>query len=124
MNNVNRLTTALVAVALTACSGGDPELPPAAAAGHQAAIDAGCTACHGTEGQGGVGPAWVGLMGSQVELEDGSTVVADIEYLRRSISDPQADIVAGYTTKMPANTLSDAQVDSIIAYIDHLGSGE
>lgn len=124
MKNVNRPAIALIAVVLAACGGGEPDLPPAAAKGRQVAIDGGCTACHGADGQGGVGPAWAGLMGSQVELEGGSTVVADIEYLRRSISDPQADIVAGYTTRMPDNTLSDAQVDSIIAYIDHLGSGE
>jgi cytochrome c oxidase subunit 2 len=108
------------ALALAACGGGGSDLSPAAAEGLEVARDGGCTACHGTEGQGGVGPAWQGLMGSQVELEDGSTVTVDPEYIRRSIQQPQADVVAGYTTQMPENDLSPSQIDAIIAYIDEL----
>jgi cytochrome c1 len=108
------------ALLLAGCGGGDPDLSPAAAEGLEVARDGGCTACHGTNGQGGVGPAWEGLMGSQVELEDGSTVTVDPEYIRKSIEDPQADVVAGYTTKMPENELTSAQIDSVIAYIDEL----
>ncbi len=111
-----------VALMLTACGGGDSDLSPAAAEGLQVARDGGCTACHGTEGQGGVGPAWQGLMGSEVELEDGSTITVDTAYLRKSIEQPQADVVAGYTTQMPENDLSPAQIDSVITYIEELSS--
>ena len=65
----------------------------------------------------GAGPSWVGLAGSTVELDDGSTPVADEAYLRRSISEPQAQRVAGYTIAMPENGLSEDEVDAIVAYI-------
>jgi cytochrome c oxidase subunit II len=124
MTSMNRrlCTAALCAVVLTACGGGDDvvELSPAAVEGREIARDQGCAACHGIDGQGGVGPAWVGLAGSAVELEDGSVVPADTDYLRRSITDPAADLVAGYTTKMPENALTDAQVDAVVAYIEEL----
>ena len=108
------------ALVLAGCGGGGADLSPAAAEGLEVARNSGCTACHGTEGQGGVGPAWQGLMGSQVELDDGSTITADPDYIRRSIQDPQADVVAGYTTKMPKNELTSGQIDSIVAYIEAL----
>jgi cytochrome c oxidase subunit II len=78
-----------------------------------------CLNCHSIDGREMVGPTWQGLYGSTVELEDGSTVVADEEYLRESILDPGAKIVKGYPPVMPSydGTLTDEQVDSIIAYI-------
>ena len=113
------MSLVLVSVLLAACSGGQ-DLSPAAAEGLEVARSAGCTACHGTEGQGGVGPAWQGLMGSEVELEDGSTVVADRDYLVKAIQDPEAHVVAGYPTTMPQNELSTEQIDAVIVYIDEL----
>jgi cytochrome c oxidase subunit 2 len=81
----------------------------------------GCASCHGTDGQGGAGPKWVGLAGSDVTLEDGIVVVADDDYLRRAVVDPSAEIVAGYTLKMPENSLGDDEVADVIAYIHDLG---
>ncbi len=69
-----------------------------------------------------MGPEWLDLAGSEVELEDGSVVVADEAYLRRSIQEPGAEIVAGYTTRMPQNSLSDEQIDAVVAYISELAS--
>jgi cytochrome c oxidase subunit II len=123
MNGMNRnvIAIALCALLLSSCGGEETvELSPAAVEGRQIAGDLGCAACHGVDGQGGVGPAWVGLAGSEVELADGSVVLADTEYLRRSITDPDADLVAGYTTRMPENALTDAQVDAVVAYIEEL----
>jgi cytochrome c oxidase subunit II len=123
MNGMNRnvIAIALCALLLSSCGGEETvELSPAAVEGRQIAGDLGCAACHGVDGQGGVGPAWVGLAGSEVELADGSVVLADTEYLRRSITDPDADLVAGYTTRMPENALTDAQVDAVVAYIQEL----
>lgn len=107
---------------VAACGSAEPdrELSPAAAAGREVALAEGCAACHGDNGEGGVGPAWIGLAGSNVELEEGGTVIADADYLRRSIRDPQADVVAGTTVKMPVTELSDVQVDDLIAYIEEL----
>ncbi len=107
---------------LGACgsSEADRELSAAAAAGREVALDKGCAACHGDNGEGSIGPPWIGLAGSTVDLEGGGAVVADADYLRRSIVDPQADIVAGMTVKMPVTELSEAQVDNLIAYIEEL----
>jgi cytochrome c oxidase subunit 2 len=77
-------------------------------------------ACHGNNGEGGIGPAWIGLAGSEVALEDGSTVIADAEYLRRSIVDPDSQIVAGYTIRMPKTELTESEVAALVAYIEEL----
>ncbi len=105
---------------LGACGAGDPDLPPAAAEGRQVARDNGCAACHGRNGEGGVGPAWQGLMGSEVELDDGTTVTADRDYLVRSITDPGADIVADYKVRMPDNDLTTTEIDAVIAYLEEI----
>jgi cytochrome c oxidase subunit 2 len=107
---------------LAGCGAAEPDrdLSPQAAAGREVALDKGCAACHGSNGEGGVGPPWIGLAGSTVELEGGGTVVADAGYLRRSIVDPEAEVVAGWTVKMPVTELSDDEVNALIAYIQEL----
>ena len=92
-----------------------------APAGEALAREAGCASCHGGSFQGGIGPGWVGLAGSDVELSDGSVVVADDGYLFESIRDPGAKLVAGFSVQMPRNTLSDAEIDEIVAFIRSLG---
>ena len=80
---------------------------------------AGCQACHAQEQ---MAPSLLGLAGSTVTLQDGKTVTADDAYLRESIVDPNAKVVAGYPPRMPSyrDQLSDAQIDQIIAYIKSL----
>lgn len=80
----------------------------------------GCQGCHGGDGSGGIGPALAGIAGTERELVDGSVVIADTEYLRRSITDPDAEITAGYSVRMPSNNLDDDQVDALVAYIESL----
>ena len=63
-----------------------------------------------------------GLFGSSVELADGSTVIADREYLIESIKDPAAKQVAGYRLPMPTNRLTDDEIDQVIAYIEALAT--
>lgn len=114
-----------LAAATTACSGSDggetaPSLSPAAAEGRQIAEDRGCLACHGNAGEGGIGPAWVGLIGSERTFDDGSTVVADEAYIRESITDPGARQVEGFQLQMPPNTLTDAEITSVLAYLEAL----
>jgi len=99
----------------------DPALSAAATAGREVAISNGCTACHGNNGEGGVGPAWVGLYGSEVNLDGGTTVAADEAYLRRAIVDPEAQVATGFTVSMPKVNLSDDEVDAVIDYIEELG---
>lgn len=91
--------------------------------GETIAREDGCNACHSVDGSDSIGPTWEALAGSEVELEDGTPVVADSEYLRRSIIDPNAQIRAGYRAIMPERRLEDAEVDALVAYIEWLGAG-
>lgn len=123
-----RLLAAVLVVApvglFAACSGGEessgPPLTGPAAEGQQLFKSNGCAACHSVDGSKGVGPTMQGLAGSQVALEDGTTVTADDAYLRESILEPSAKRVAGYSAAMPARDLSPAEVDALVAYIDAL----
>jgi cytochrome c oxidase subunit 2 len=80
-------------------SGGAGELS-LAARGQRAFQDLACHTCHMADASGR-GPSLDRLFGSQVKLADGSTVVADEAYLRESILNPQAKLVAGYQPLMP-----------------------
>jgi len=105
-----------------ACGGSSrAELSVEGESGRRIANTSGCASCHGADGSGGVGPKFIGLYGSQVTLTDGSTVVADDAYLRRSITDPEAELVAGYALKMPVTDLSDDEIEDLLAYIRELG---
>ena len=116
--------TLLIGFGMVACGGGDGSgLSEQAQRGRDTSNSNGCASCHGAQGQGGVGPSWVDLAGSNVELKDGdgtTTVVADDAYLLRSILEPGAEEVAGYTLKMPTNGLSEADAADVVAYINEL----
>ncbi|NMW23845.1 c-type cytochrome, partial [Rhodanobacter denitrificans] len=91
--------------------------------GAQLVKDTGCVACHATDEKRLVGPGWGGLYNSKVSLADGSTITADDAYLRESIRQPNAKIVAGYPTSvMPAydTLLKDDEVNAIVAYLHTL----
>lgn len=108
---------------LTACGSGasaDHDLSPVAAEGRDLVRTKGCAACHGSSGDGGVGPEFTGLFGSEVLLQGGETIIADRAYLTESITDPSASIVEGYNLPMPTNSLSEDEVDAVIAYIEAL----
>ena len=92
-----------------------------AAEGRQLAAQHFCGDCHSVDGSKRAGPTWKGLWNSTVELSDGRQVVADADYLRRAITDPQADVVKGATTTMPHYDLTTEQVDALVAYIQTLG---
>lgn len=112
------LGVAAALFAVTACGGNPPlELSPIAAEGRQIANASGCASCHGKNGQGVTAPSWQGLYNEPVPLADGTTVIADEEYLYNSITDPQGQIVRDYTLKMPRNALDDDQIELVIAYI-------
>lgn len=83
----------------------------------------GCAGCHRPEG-GGPGPSLVGIFGEPVELESGETVTADESYIRRSIIDPNAQIVAGFQPIMPTyeGQVSEEQILQLIAYIESLSA--
>ena len=81
----------------------------------------GCAACHSTNGAEGIGPTWFNLYNHEVELSDGSVVIADEQYLAESIKLPQAKIVAGFETQlMPTYGFTDEDIANIVAYIKTL----
>jgi cytochrome c oxidase subunit 2 len=114
--------TAAVAfvIGLSSCGDGTSNLSEVAQRGKDTALSNGCASCHGVEGQGGVGPTWIDLAGSDRELQDGTTVVADDAYLVRSILEPRVEEVVGYTIAMPANGMTEAQAADVVAYIKEL----
>jgi len=86
----------------------------------------GCSTCHKLDGGKGLGPNLTGVYNSEVALESGGTVLADEEYLRESITNPQTRIVAGYPEIMPTyqGQLSPEELLTLVDYLKSLGSGE
>ncbi|MFK7884279.1 MAG: cytochrome c oxidase subunit II [Phycisphaerales bacterium] len=78
-----------------------------------------CAVCHSVDGSPGTGPSWLDVYGSEGQMNDGSVVLKDDNYLRESILVPGAKIVAGYAGNMPSfqGQLKDEQLDWIIAYM-------
>jgi cytochrome c oxidase subunit 2 len=91
-------------------------------AGEQLYQSLGCASCHGARGEGGRGPGIVGLFGRQVTLSNGQTITADEGYIRESIENPQAKIVAGFSPIMPTfqGQVTPEQLIQIISYIKSL----
>ena len=117
------LALAAGSVAFLSSCGGDsgPSLSAEAETGRSIYRANGCASCHGPNGQGGVGPALEGIWGTEIELEDGTTVVADAAYIATSIREPRAQIVKGYSLPMPTNNLTDDEIDSVIDFIEAIG---
>ncbi len=93
-----------------------------ASSGQKLFQDLACNTCHKSDGQGR-GPKLDGLFGSQVQLQDGQKVVADESYVRESILNPKAKIVAGFQAIMPTfqGLVSEEQLLQLIAYVRSLG---
>jgi len=102
-------------------SGNSSKVSPVAA-GQQLFQSLGCVSCHGTAGEGGRGPTLAGVFGSQVFLADGKAVKADEAYIRESIVNPQAKLVAGFGPIMPTfqGQVSEEQLLQILAFIKSL----
>jgi cytochrome c oxidase subunit II len=63
-----------------------------------------------------------GLFGKQVTLASGQTVAADESYIRESILNPQAKVVAGFQPVMPTfqGQISEQGLLELVAYIKTL----
>jgi cytochrome c oxidase subunit 2 len=96
-----------------------------AAGGRKLFQDLGCATCHRNDAQARC-PDLTGLFGRAVTLADGSTVVADESYLRESILDPGAKLVAGYQSIMPTyqGLVGEDGILDLIAYIRSLQQAE
>jgi cytochrome c oxidase subunit II len=94
-----------------------------AQAGEQLYTQFGCGTCH-EQVSGARGPSLHGLYNRSVELMTGETVTADDTYLRRSILEPSAELVAGYAPLMPTyrGQVGEEDILKIIAYIKSLSA--
>ena len=93
------------------------------AAGAKLFQDLACNTCHlaNTQGRGAV---LIGVYGKPVQLEGGGTVIADDAYIRESIMNPQAKVVAGFEPIMPTfqGQVTEEQLLQLIAYVRSLGA--
>jgi cytochrome c oxidase subunit II len=82
-----------------------------------------CNTCHRGDAQGR-GPRLEGLFGRPVSLADGSTVVANADYVRESIVSPSAKVAAGYQPIMPTfqGLVTEEGLMQLVAYIQSLQS--
>ncbi|HWZ90360.1 MAG TPA: SCO family protein [Polyangiaceae bacterium] len=79
----------------------------------------GCAGCH-DDAQ--LAPPLAGLLGTRVMTERGGSVVVDDDYVRESITDPAAKVVAGYPSSMQsyAPLLTGAELDALVGYVHSL----
>lgn len=80
-----------------------------------------CNACHVvTPGAPGtVGPNLANVAGYPQPIQGAQPIVADLEYLRESLREPQAHIVEGFgAASMPSfAALGELKIDALVAYI-------
>lgn len=111
-------TTAVVAVV-------DPEASPAEQ-GFEVLRRNGCNACHSMDGSKLVGPSYLGGWGNTRIVQTGREkreIVVDEAYIRRSIYDPNADVVDGYNQGLMLSyegMVSEEEVTLIIEYLKAL----
>lgn len=91
------------------------------ATGQKLFQELGCATCHRFDTQGR-GPNLQGVYGKPVLLDDGRTLPADDNYVRESILQPGAKVVAGFKPIMPAfqGIISEEQLLSLVAYVKSL----
>jgi cytochrome c oxidase subunit II len=90
-------------------------------AGEKLFVEKACATCHLPDGKGRA-PSMNGVYNNKVLLADGSTVVADDAYIRESILQPNAKVVAGFQPVMPTfqGQLTEEQILALTAYIKSL----
>jgi cytochrome c oxidase subunit 2 len=98
---------------------GGPQTANMAEGGEQLFTDLACITCHRDQGRG---PLLRNLFGTTVQLANGGTATADENYLRESILNPQAKVVAGYQPLMPTfqGLVTEEQLNQLIAYVKSL----
>ncbi|MCB0342192.1 MAG: cytochrome c oxidase subunit II [Pseudobdellovibrionaceae bacterium] len=82
-----------------------------------------CSACHNVSAERKVGPGFAGVFGSERKFADGSATVANENYIRESVLNPNGKVVEGYPAGvMPtfAGQIEENELVGIIEYIKSL----
>jgi len=84
-----------------------------------------CNTCH-TNDATGRGPVLIGVFGKAVTLSNDAMVIADENYIRESILNPQAKIVKGFTGIMPTfqGQVNEDDLLKLVAYVRSLGAAK
>jgi cytochrome c oxidase subunit 2 len=99
---------------------------PAAKSGAKEILNSnGCLGCHSLDGSKRVGPSYKGMFNRTVKVKVNDTVkeiIADEAYLKRSILEPNKEIVDGYPGIMSSykGVVSDEEISSLIEYFKGL----
>ena len=74
---------------------------------------------HTLDGSKGEGPSFKGIYGKMEKFRDGTTQQVDENYIRESILNPQAKVVAGFEPVMPTfqGLLREIEIKGVIAFI-------
>jgi cytochrome c oxidase subunit 2 len=78
-----------------------------------------CATCHSLDGTAGTGPSFQNLYGHERRFSDGSTAIADDNYVRQSVLEPMAKVREGFQPVMPTfqGKVQDDQLRALIAFI-------
>jgi cytochrome c oxidase subunit 2 len=96
------------------------------AAGRMLMEQKACLACHSIDGSKLVGPSYKGIFGHKVTVETNGKerdITVDEDYIRKSILEPEADLVKGFpkgTMVSYKGQLTDQEIDQLIEYIKTL----
>jgi cytochrome c oxidase subunit 2 len=82
----------------------------------------GCAVCHSIDGSKLVGPSFKNVYGYEFDTVAGVRVIADEAYIRESILEPAASIIAGYQPVMVsyAGVLDDRDIEALTAWLKTL----
>lgn len=94
--------------------------PALVAQGKTLSTNFSCEGCHTLTGAAAAGPTWKGLAGRNVKLTNGKTEKATDGYLIWSIEQPDAEIVAGFSSGIMTTAIGNIalpQAKALVAYI-------
>lgn len=82
----------------------------------------GCLGCHSLDGSPKIGPTLKGIWGRKVTVMTGGverSTIVDEPYLRKSLLEPNADVVKGFPPIMPpfGNVLKEDEINQIISFL-------
>jgi cytochrome c oxidase subunit 2 len=92
--------------------------PSVLASGEELFAAKSCNTCHRPDSAARA-PILNGIVGTKVALADGSTVTVNDDYIRESILNPAAKVVAGYQPLMPTfkGTITEEELMQLVNYV-------